>query len=55
MDTQEAAIKVIEICNLGISHSVHYIRSDNDQKNRLAVNIRGAVDRLNALLEEMEE
>lgn len=24
MDTQEAAIK-LEICNLGISHSVHYI------------------------------
>lgn len=56
MNTLEAALEALAIFNLGISQALHYAKtSDKDHGNRLKTNLKGAVDRLNALIEKMEE
>jgi len=56
METLEAALKAIGIFNLGIDQALHYANtSQKEHGNRLKTNLKGAVDRLNELIEEMEE
>ena len=56
METLDASLKAIEIFNLGISPALHYANAaEKEHGKRLVTNLKGAVDRLNALIEEMEE
>ena len=56
METLEASLKAIEIFNLGISQALHYANTaEKEHGKRLVTNLKGAVDRLNALIEEMED
>ena len=56
MDTLKAALEMISIMNSGISNALHVSKYPNDHNNeRLKAHIIGIVDRLNVLLEEMEE
>lgn len=55
MKMLEASLEALEIFNLGLSYVLHYAKTGEDQKIRFKVNMRGTIDRLEALLEKMEE
>ena len=56
METLDASLKAIEIFNLGISPALHYANAaEKEHGKRLVTNLKGAVDRLNALIEETAE
>lgn len=55
METLNAALEMIAIMNSGISNALHVTKSPDHNRARLRTHIEGIVDRLNALLEEMEE
>jgi hypothetical protein len=55
MNLLEASLEALEIFNMGLSYVLHYARSEEVQRERFKVNLRGTVDRLEALLEKMEE
>lgn len=55
MTLLEASLEALEIFNLGLSHVLHFAKSGEEQRTRFKINMRGTIDRLEALLEKMEE
>jgi len=54
MSLLKASLEALEIFNLGLSHVLHYARSGEDQRARFRIHIRGTIDRLEDLLDNMD-
>jgi hypothetical protein len=55
MNMLDASLEALEIFNLGLIYVYHYAKAGENQKARLKVNMRGTIDRLETLLEKMDE
>lgn len=55
MKMLEASLEALEIFNLGLSYVLHYANAGEEQKTRFKINIRGTIDRLEALIEMLDE
>lgn len=55
MSLLDASLEALEIFNIGLSHVLHFARSGEEQRNKFKINMRGAIDRSEVLLDKMEE
>jgi len=55
MNILEISLKALVIFNFGINYVIHYANSDDNQKERLKISLRGTIGMLETLLAEMDE
>lgn len=55
MSLLDASLEALDIFNIGLSHVLHFARAGEEQRARFRINMRGTIDRLEALLPKMEE
>jgi len=54
MSLLKASLEALDIFNLGLSYVLHYARSKEEQRERFKINVRGTIDRLEDLLDNMD-